>query len=171
MVTALTTIVVLALATLLGVSLWSRSQLKDLLYDMAESRKNESAARAEAVDHLWDSLISEARAQQTSGRIGQRILSVGALKKAIDLLPEVGRTPDRLEAIRDTAIASIALSDMRKLGSWQGPSLLPCISVTADRRHHRLAQLCEGKITVSEDLGTKIIHELSEPGALQLSLT
>jgi serine/threonine protein kinase/WD40 repeat protein len=171
MVTALTTIVVLALATLLGVSLWSRSQLKDLLYDMAESRKNESAARAEAVDHLWDSLISEARAQQTSGRIGQRILSVGALKKAIDLLPEVGRTPDRLEAIRDTAIASIALSDMRKLGSWQGPSLLPCISVTADRRHHRLAQLCEGKITVSEDLGTKIIHKLSEPGALQLALS
>jgi serine/threonine protein kinase/tetratricopeptide (TPR) repeat protein len=170
-VTALTTLVVVALSTLLGVTLWSRSQLKDLLVEMADSRKNESDARADAVAHLWDSLISEARAQQTSGQAGSRTESLNAISKAIELLPQVGETHQRKAAIRDASIAAMALSEMKSIGTWKGPSLPTTIALATDGRLNRVAQFHGDRVTITENLGETLVKVFPVPGVSQLSMS
>src|SRR5262249_41661883 len=59
---------------------------------------------------LWEAYVAEARATRWSGRPGRRLESLRVLGEAARLRPD--------PALRDEAIASLALSDMRPRQTW-----------------------------------------------------
>jgi hypothetical protein len=62
--------------------------------------------------------VSEARARRYSRRVGQRFASLEALKEAAELARELDKPPAALDELRDEAIASLAVVDLRPMGSW-----------------------------------------------------
>jgi eukaryotic-like serine/threonine-protein kinase len=58
-----------------------------------------------AIEKLWTSYLSEALARRTSSRAGQRFGTLETLQKAADIRPSL--------EVRNEAIASLALSDLR----------------------------------------------------------
>jgi eukaryotic-like serine/threonine-protein kinase len=66
--------------------------------------------------HLVDSYVAQANAVRFSRRAGQRFDALNALRKA----GELDHSPDRLADLRNAAIASLALSDLKPLREWPG---------------------------------------------------
>jgi WD40 repeat protein len=60
---------------------------------------------------LWESYLSQAKAQHSSGQIGQRLEAVATLAKAAAIRPTI--------ELRDEAIACLALPDIRWDRVWQ----------------------------------------------------
>lgn len=170
-VTTLGCIILLTLSTLLAVSLRSRARLQSLLEDMASGQQRESAAHGQALSRLWESLISEAKAQQSSGQIGQKTKSLEAIGRAIELLPAVGNTGERQTAIRNAAIASLALTDLQRLDDWHGSELPNGVLIATDDQFHRVAQLVAGEVIVSEELGRKSVCRIPAANARFITLS
>lgn len=66
-------------------------------------------AEREKTERLWDSHLSEARAQRRSGLAGSRFESLAVLKNAAQLLAETEATPERVQRLRNEWIACSAL--------------------------------------------------------------
>jgi WD40 repeat protein/tRNA A-37 threonylcarbamoyl transferase component Bud32 len=78
-------------------------------------RINREAQRAKNAQNelrlrLWDSYRAQAQAVRTSGRAGRRFESLDVIRKAIAIKPSL--------ELRNQAIASLALSDIRLVKSW-----------------------------------------------------
>jgi serine/threonine protein kinase/WD40 repeat protein len=67
-------------------------------------------------ENLFASLTAQARATRLSREVGQRFDSLLALDQAARLARELKLPPERLDSVRDEAIACLALPDMRKTG-------------------------------------------------------
>ncbi len=67
-------------------------------------------AEADATEKLWESYLAQARATRWSGRSGRRINSLDAISKAAAIRPSTD--------LRDEAIASMALPDVRVAHQW-----------------------------------------------------
>jgi eukaryotic-like serine/threonine-protein kinase len=82
-----------------------------------EARQKEAALRAsqqserESKDQLWLSLYERARAGRYSRQPGQRLDSLAALAAAAHIRPDA--------ALRDEAIAAMALPDVKRAAAWQ----------------------------------------------------
>jgi WD40 repeat protein len=94
----------------------------------ALSIENDRVLRAEGVANrrLFESYINEARAERFSRRPGQRFDSLAAIRNAAELLPSLELPHDqesqkRLE-LRNQAIASMALPDLKQRANWPGDS-------------------------------------------------
>ncbi len=74
------------------------------------------AARNEARLQLFEALVDRARAGRFSHRVGQRFESLAALKRAAALARELRLPADRLNELRDYAIACLALPDLEPTG-------------------------------------------------------
>ncbi len=171
-IAALGSTVFIALFTILGLTIWSRTQLEKSLNATELSRRGEAAAHRKSLEHLWESLIAKARAQQATGRIGQRMNSLVAVKDAQELIDEVGRTPARIAALRDTAAASLPLPDINKIADWKGSPVANDGRTSADQSLNRVAQLTsDQKIIVTEDFGSKLIVEIEAEDADHLVLS
>ena len=170
-VSILGSLVIVALATVLGISVWSQGRLAKLLDDSKTSRDGEAAAHKQSLANLWDALIAEARAQQTSGRVDQRKKSLDAVIQARDLMAQVGGTPARVAALRDTAAACTTLFDLKKISVWRGPPITKESSFSSDRVWNRVAQFATDKILITEEFGSKRIDEFPSPGGEGLSLS
>jgi len=108
----------LMLATILGVAgiVW---QWRKAEANFARAETNLAEAnlqRGIAQDKLFDSLKAQARAGRFSRRMGQRFDSLDALTQAARIGRERGMTPERIAALRDEAIACMALPDLRPTG-------------------------------------------------------
>jgi serine/threonine protein kinase/WD40 repeat protein len=124
---ALTAAALTAAALLLGIiaSAWQAIRATDaellaeerLEAEQAE-RKKATEAREEAKRRLLDSRLAQAAALRTSGQDGQRLKSWQAVTEAAQLARELGLERERLLELRDSAIASLALADVKldKLG-------------------------------------------------------
>jgi WD40 repeat protein/Tfp pilus assembly protein PilF/tRNA A-37 threonylcarbamoyl transferase component Bud32 len=66
-------------------------------------------ANADANAKLWDSLVSQARASRMTRQAGQRLDSLRAVRKALELPVPLGRSKDEL---RTEAIAALLLPDI-----------------------------------------------------------
>ena len=177
-VASLGTAVVLTLLTLLGVSMLGRARLLSLLDDVEQARNEEAMGRqremtanAEARANLFDSLISEAKALQTSGRLGQRTESLAAIRKAIRLADELGHSPERTAVIRDTLIASLALTDMQRKEEWKGSALPNGTLVVPNDFFTQVAQLNGDQVTITrtEEGETEVIHKFTVAGATNIA--
>jgi eukaryotic-like serine/threonine-protein kinase len=67
-------------------------------------------------ESLFESEVSQAQARRFSRRMGQRFESLAAVGRAAGIARELKLPPERFETLRDEAIASLALPDMRKVG-------------------------------------------------------
>jgi eukaryotic-like serine/threonine-protein kinase len=67
-------------------------------------------------ERLFDSLTAQARATRSSRQIGQRFDSLKSIAKAITIARELKLPPERLDSLRDEAIAALALPDLKPTG-------------------------------------------------------
>jgi serine/threonine protein kinase/WD40 repeat protein len=65
---------------------------------------------------LVDSSAAQAQARRFSKHVGQRFESLRALERAAELARELNLPADRFDALRDEAIACLALPDLEKTG-------------------------------------------------------
>ena len=67
-------------------------------------------------ENLFESLTTQGRATRFSRQVGQRFESPLALEQAAGIALELKLQPQRFDTLRDQAIASLALPDLRKTG-------------------------------------------------------
>jgi eukaryotic-like serine/threonine-protein kinase len=108
----------LMLATVLGVAgivwEWRKAEAN---FARAETNLVEAnLQRGIAKDKLFDSLKAQARAGRFSRRAGQRFDSLDALTQAARIGRERRMSPEQVAALRDEAIACMALPDLRPIG-------------------------------------------------------
>jgi serine/threonine protein kinase/WD40 repeat protein/tetratricopeptide (TPR) repeat protein len=88
-----------------------------------EKNKAVVAAEADGAEKLYESLVAQANASRYSHRVGQRFGTLDAVRRAARLVRERQMPRERLDELRNLAIAGMALPDFRTLRSWQGFSL------------------------------------------------
>ena len=99
-------------------------------------------------ERLFDSLFSQAQARRVSRRPGQRFETLRALDEAVTIARELKLHLERLDPLRDEAIACMALPDLRETGQviHRPPGVL---LVAFDRTITRYAlRYRDGTITV-----------------------
>ena len=92
-------------------------------------------------ENLFDSLTAQARATRFSRQVGQRFESLAALKRAVAIARELELPPERFDKIRDEAIASLALPDVKAVGpeiDYPAGTILFCFDSGMDRYALRL---------------------------------
>jgi serine/threonine protein kinase/WD40 repeat protein/tetratricopeptide (TPR) repeat protein len=69
-------------------------------------------------EKLLLSMISEARAQKYSRRVGQRFGTLKTIGEAVALARELGKPAETFNELRNLAIAALALPDLRPASEW-----------------------------------------------------
>ena len=67
-------------------------------------------------EKLFDAKVSQARASRFSHQVGQRFESLEALSEAVKIGRELGYPADQFDRLRDEAIASLMLPDLKPAG-------------------------------------------------------
>jgi WD40 repeat protein len=103
-----------------------RDKNNELQFEQARIKNNlkraeraERQARLEETrgrERLFESLVSQAQARRVSRRMGQRFGTLEALDQATTIARDLELPPERLEPLRDEAIAGLALPDLRPTG-------------------------------------------------------
>jgi WD40 repeat protein/tetratricopeptide (TPR) repeat protein len=120
---------VLIVAVGAPIAAWSyRTQLN-------RTRRAETQVRAK----LFEALFAQARVARLSRRMGQRFESLDALKRAVKTARDLNWPANRLDPLRDEAIASLALPDLRLAGpairrpkgliTWASDAGMSCIAL------------------------------------------
>ena len=86
---------------------------KDQQPSSSQSEAQERLAQIEARETLFESLVDQARARRYSRRPGQRFESLSALDRAAAIARDLKLPAERLDPLRDEAIACLALPDLR----------------------------------------------------------
>jgi serine/threonine protein kinase/WD40 repeat protein len=89
-------------------------------YRFSQVASQAQQAEREARERLFQSKYVEGQAVRRSGRMGQRMQSLQALREAAQLARELDLDPQRLVELRNEAIAALALPDMRVDREWEG---------------------------------------------------
>jgi WD40 repeat protein/tRNA A-37 threonylcarbamoyl transferase component Bud32 len=91
-----------------------------------EQRAAAEVERGKAVDagdiaqsRTWEARVSQAAALRWSGKPERRFLAFDALREAAAITSE-HHVPGNLKRLRDSAIACLAMVDMRPVDSWKG---------------------------------------------------
>jgi WD40 repeat protein/Tfp pilus assembly protein PilF len=105
-----TSVAVVSQAVVATVMAWKFREQRDMV---SQSESQERAARIEARTQLFQAHHDRARAQRLSRQAGQRFESLSALSMAADIAQELNLPPQRLDQLRDLAIACLALPDLR----------------------------------------------------------
>jgi eukaryotic-like serine/threonine-protein kinase len=109
---ALILVTLLAVSAYIGLALFNKARFlreRDLAI---EARMRAELAEKETEQKLWQSYLAQARANRWSGRAGRRFESLGVLARAAEIKPSL--------ELRNEAIASLALADLRLASQWQG---------------------------------------------------
>jgi serine/threonine protein kinase/WD40 repeat protein/tetratricopeptide (TPR) repeat protein len=92
------------------------NQIRSDLIEIQRSERREREARLKARGRLFESLTAQARAMRFSRQAGQRFRSLEALDDAAAIGRELQLPSERLEPLRDEAIACMALPDLKPTG-------------------------------------------------------
>jgi eukaryotic-like serine/threonine-protein kinase len=147
------------------VSMWYSNRLSRQLDFTRRVELAERAAKSDAQLRLWDSYMAEIAARSTSRQLGQRFEAIDTIKRAKQLLSGVGPTAERQLQLRNAAIRSLALPDLRRKSTiWEGkePVHNGATAPTADLFALNLQgkTLVVGRISGGAPLGV-IPHELN----------
>ena len=122
-----------------------------------ERRQRAEDAETLSRQQLFESYLQSAKASSQSGRPGQRIDTLKAVKQAAALIPEVTSTPEQIVDLRSYAASAMALPDLRNIrfdankAGISGPDL------------QRLARFdTKGRVSIIED-DVEIAH--LDPGS------
>jgi serine/threonine protein kinase/WD40 repeat protein len=150
-------------ATVAIVSSVSWYRVEQALSDSESARKDALAAKSDASDRLWGSLITEARAIRMSGQPGQHSDALRAINDALKLPMPAGRSRSEL---RNEAIAAFCLPDLQIDREWDA---LPagCSFLALDPTFTRYARGDEsGKISLCRIADGREEARLKVDGAL-----
>jgi serine/threonine protein kinase/WD40 repeat protein len=108
------------LAIVSTVAAWTyreqRNRIDHNLTRITASEAGLRRARTETREELFKALLDRARAERFSHRMGQRFDSLNALEQAARIGRELKLPPEKFESLRDEAIASLALPDLKAVG-------------------------------------------------------
>jgi hypothetical protein len=107
-------VLLLVLGTAVGGMVMSL-RLNDALGRAQADRDRALEAEQERKKQLFESLVSQAKAQGFSGRLGQRFGTLESIKKAATLAHELEMPPATFDELRNLAIAALALPDIHLL--------------------------------------------------------
>ncbi|HTU21669.1 MAG TPA: protein kinase [Gemmataceae bacterium] len=79
-----------------------------------------AAAEEDRTEKLYQSLVAQAKASHFSRRVGQRFATLDAVRKAAALVRERCMPAERLDELRNLAIAALVLPDLQTLRTWEG---------------------------------------------------
>jgi serine/threonine protein kinase/WD40 repeat protein len=101
-----------------------RQAIENKNLEISQALKNESAALTKEVTanevatrQLYRSLVEQARANRTSRRVGQRFRSLEVLAEATRMARDRALPPQDFLELRNEVIASLALPDLRTIGT------------------------------------------------------
>ena len=152
--------VFLTLFVLLVVSLWSRWSLQEMLEETAASKRQETSALEALREQLWENILSEAQAIQSTKSIGQRYRSLENVRSAIQMLPVIGATPERVFKLRNTAIAALPLTDVEQVEIAESASGNQDF-LSADSKLQRFAmRQTDGSINIVDAPKKVLLHRL-----------
>jgi WD40 repeat protein len=119
--TAITTAVLIAAALVTGTALSTWQAIRATRAAAAEVRASEHAREAEldAKQQLFAAALARANASRASGRQGQRLDALTAIEQATSLLRPLGLAEEARLALRNEAIGSQELVDLRPVRKWQ----------------------------------------------------
>ena len=140
-----------------------------LYLDRGREAQEAREQRAAAVDaevvaqsRTWEARLSEAAALRWSGKPERRFLAFDALREAAELTGQQAE-PDNLKRLRDSAIACLAIVDLRPMDSWKGnPGYGEMVSADAALARYATT-FPDGRISISSYPERKILLEI--PGA------
>ena len=108
--------------------------LKEQLGQTKAAELAESKSRKQAIERLWGSYLAEADARRNSRQIGQRMEGLAAIESARKLADTIGADEQQIARMRETAIACLALPDVRMLGEFsQSITLTDFLNFDANR--------------------------------------
>jgi serine/threonine protein kinase/WD40 repeat protein len=116
-----------------------RNEKEVALKEKAGALEMAGAREREAKDQLFLSLLSQAKAHRRGGQMGQRVESLSALAQAARIRVD--------DALRDEAIAAMALPDVRRGPVWR--ISLPEVEILACDRQYRRYVRFDGKNAIS----------------------
>ena len=105
---------VLSLLVIAIVAVIAANEFSTLADEKQAALTSAQKAKTEAETALYDSLVSQASSSRTSGRPGQRIKSLKALKEAAALMPRLGLGLEDKRKLRNEAIAAMGLIDLKQ---------------------------------------------------------
>jgi serine/threonine protein kinase/WD40 repeat protein/tetratricopeptide (TPR) repeat protein len=119
-VAALTFAVFLLLASLAAGStvaaIWLNSEREAAVTARNQLRDEEE----QKTEKLYQSYVDQARASHLSRQVGQRFASLEAIRKAVAIARQRNMSAKRFGELRNLAIASLILPDLRVLREWEG---------------------------------------------------
>jgi len=113
-------------------------------------------ARDDAVQKLWSSCLARSQAERFSGRPGRRFHSLEALGQAAAIQSTL--------ALRNEAIACMALTDLRVAVEWEQPSPTGCGLALDPALEHYATGDGAGSISICRIGETKTVARLPGPG-------
>jgi serine/threonine protein kinase/WD40 repeat protein len=84
--------------------------------------ENTKLAEEKATRELFEALVAQARANRLSRRMGQRFGTLEILRKATGIARQLQLPQQRFLELRNEALAALALTDLRVVKEWTGPS-------------------------------------------------
>jgi serine/threonine protein kinase/WD40 repeat protein len=85
-----------------------------------DAERTAVTAERAATERLLNSLVDQARASRLSRRIGQRFKTLEALTEAVKIARDLNALPEHALELRNEAIASLGLADLRVAKEWDG---------------------------------------------------
>ncbi len=138
------------------VSTWYSGKLSRQLEITMRAELAERAANEAAQVRLWDAYLAEIAARNSSRQMGQRFAALETIDRARRLLPAIGTTDDRQLQLRNAAIRSLALPDLRRVREvWSSPQLLEHAAIALAA--NRLALKLRGTLLVVEAEAGKVL--------------
>jgi serine/threonine protein kinase/WD40 repeat protein/Flp pilus assembly protein TadD len=88
--------------------------------DAARAAEDRARKEEEAkTEKLYQSYVDQAKAARYSRQVGQRVASLDAIREAVRIARQRQMPAERLDELRNLAIACLALPDLRTLREWE----------------------------------------------------
>ena len=131
-----------------------------------DAKRDAERARDDALNRLFDSLLSEARASRWSRRPGQRTSAEAAITRAAALFRDLELGDEARCKLRSEAIAAMSLPDVSCVETWSGlPSTNTIVGIDDTLSHCAILETDKNRIrfTQVDDLaGTQSLLAIPE---------
>ena len=131
-----------------------------------------NASKREALEQLWRSKLSEARATVLSRQPGQRFTSLKRIREAMAIATKLGMTEDDRLELRNAAIAALGLPDFEIEKEWDGwPEGSPGLDFDAKLERYARSNK-DGTVSIrrlSDDRELFALASMGQPASMRFS--
>jgi eukaryotic-like serine/threonine-protein kinase len=113
---------------------------------------------------LFRATFAQAQALRKGGEAGQRCGSLAALEKAVGIARSLGTLDEQRVALRNEAVACLALADLRVVQEWDAPAGWDCPTFDDGLQRYACTDE-EGNVRIFQVAGGQEVMRLPGPGA------